>query len=131
MKYPMTSMQKAYYIGRQIAEISTKVLYSVVMDKDIRRLETALNKVVMEQPALRTVFTDTYEQEVIEHPEYYHIREEDITGLTAEEQEKYLDDVFEAEKKNNSDPSVWPLFSVSAYKTGETEYTVFKQYRTK
>lgn len=128
LKYPMTSMQKAYYIGRQIAEISTKVLYSVVMNKDIRRLETALNKVVMEQPALRTVFTDTYEQEVIEHPEYYHIREEDITGLTAEEQEKYLDEVFEAEKKNNSDPSVWPLFSVSAYKTGEAEYTMFIEF---
>lgn len=126
--YPMTSMQKAYYIGRQIAEISTKVLYSVVMNKDMGRLEAALNKVVIEQPALRTVFTDTYEQTVIEQPEYYHIRVEDITAMSPEEQEKYLDDVFEAEKKNNCDPSVWPLFSVSAYKTNENEYTVFMEF---
>ena len=100
-QYPMTSMQKAYYIGRQISDISTKVMFSVITEKDLPRLEKALNRVIQEQPALRTVFTDTYEQRILEETPDYHISVQDIREMSKQEQEQYLDTLFDTRKGIN------------------------------
>lgn len=127
-QYPMTSMQKAYYIGRQISDISTKVMFSVITEKDLPRLEKALNRVIQEQPALRTVFTDTYEQRILEETPDYHISVQDIREMSKQEQEQYLDTLFDTRKGIKSDPSCWPLFAISAYQTDAAEYTLFMEF---
>lgn len=57
------------------------------LDKD--KLEKALNSVIKEQPSLRSYITsDGMQCCMDEAPEYYRIKETDISRLSYEEQEK-------------------------------------------
>lgn len=124
MIYPMTKLQESYFIGRQTSEISTKIMYSGIIKKDIKKFEKALNQVILEQPALRTVFHDDYTQEVLENVPFYSIQVENIKQYSEDEQEKILNQKFEKEKARQIDVTKWPLFSVSAYQTSECETTI-------
>lgn len=127
MRYPMTGIQKAYYIGRQVTDISTKIVYRVTIDKDLAKFEAALNQVISEQPALRIVFNENYEQEVLDKVPYYEIQEKDLRNLSETEREACLNDVFENMKRNRMDPGQWPLFSMTAYRTSSKGFVLLAE----
>ena len=52
---PLTELQTSYVIGRNEEEMATKVIYEVRTGSvDIHQLERAIEKIVIEQPALNS-----------------------------------------------------------------------------
>jgi len=116
--FPLTDIQFSYFIGRnsgvKMGSISTHAYYEVENDFDIPRLNRALNRVIADNPMLRMVVTPDGMQRILENVGEYSIPEEDLSGLSPEEQEKALTAARNEHSHKTIDISSFPLFEFRA-----------------
>lgn len=116
--FPLTDIQLSYFIGRnsgmEMGSISTHAYYEVENDFDIPRLNKALNRVIADNPMLRMVITPDGKQRILDNVGEYTIPEDDISGLSAEEQEKLLIRARNEHSHKVIDVYSFPLFEFHA-----------------
>ncbi|MER6384965.1 amino acid adenylation domain-containing protein [Streptomyces sp. NPDC001250] len=117
--FPLTDVQRAYWLGRgpdfTLGGIGCHFYreYDVV-DLDVARLESALNRLVQRHEMLRAVVDDDGEQRIL--PEVPRLTVEiteagpDVEAAFAELRERASHQVF--------DPARWPLFTVRGVRAG-------------
>lgn len=109
-----TEMQYAYWIGRQnvyaLGNVSSYCYYEIVSKNlSIERLERAWNELIIENDALRLVFSkDGKRQKVLESVPYYNLKvyNTDLDGK--ETVESIRDDM----SQQIMEASQWPLFDI-------------------
>ncbi|WXR61406.1 condensation domain-containing protein [Peptostreptococcaceae bacterium AGR-M142] len=121
--FPLTSIQSAYVLGRkkeyQLGGISTNYYFELKFKSlDIKKIENAINTIIKNNQALRTiVFKDLY-QKVFDNVPKFKIEKLDIKK---EEISKYrpnlISKMHELEK--------WPMFSVKHTKSNDEEILHF------
>jgi len=109
--FPLTDVQHAYWVGRQLSGISTHVYVEVdVTDLDLARIETALNQLIGRHDMLRAVVTRDGQQRVQREVPHYTIEGHACRGAgdeqRAELREALSHQVLAADR--------WPLFSICA-----------------
>lgn len=109
-----TEMQYAYWIGRQnvyaLGNVSSYCYYEIVSKNlSIERLERAWNELIIENDALRLIFSkDGKRQKVLESVPYYNLKvyNTDLDGK--ETVESIRDDM----SQQIMEASQWPLFDI-------------------
>lgn len=123
--FPLTDIQMSYFIGRnsgiRLGNVSTHAYYEIENDFDIPRLSNALNKVIRDNPMLRVVISPDGTQRILEKTRDYIIPEEDISGFSAEEQEKILLNAREEHSHKVIDVSTFPLFEFRAFRLSDNK----------
>lgn len=120
---PLSDVQRSYFYGRSkgtfLGGISTHFYIECMTSLDKDKLEKALNSVIKEQPSLRSYITsDGMQCCMDEAPEYYRIKETDISRLSYEEQEKKLLEIRKRCSNRIFDLDSWPMFEFNICITG-------------
>ena len=91
---PLTDVQRAYLYGRNenlfLGGVSTHFYTEHCTTLDREKLEISVNRVIEEQPSMRSYITSDAKQCFLDEVPYYHIEEEDISDLGPEEQKKKI-----------------------------------------
>lgn len=117
--FPLTSVQHAYWVGRngglELGDVSCFIYAEVEMAHvDVSRLEASLNTVIARHDALRSVIrADGLQQALAETPRY-GIVVEDLRTCPTREREKRLLSLRDELSHQNRDAGTWPLFEVRA-----------------
>lgn len=99
--YPLTELQRSYVIGRVEEEIATKVIYELIVPSiKIQALEKAIEKTIIEQPALNSYISGENTLKIREEVTPFHISMVDISLYSNEKQQKFLDEIFDKFKHN-------------------------------
>ena len=129
--FPLTDMQKAYYVGRKAGfELGgvTEHYYVEFLTEpgiDIARLEDALNQIISRHPMLRAVFTTQATQTIlpevprycIEVIDYRAADESTVAAAVQRKREELSHQVF--------DLGSWPLFCMSAFALPNGQHRLF------
>jgi amino acid adenylation domain-containing protein len=123
-EFPLTSIQQAYWIGRQnifdLGEVSSHG-YSEYdcLELDVERLQESWNKVVQHFDALKTVFTSNGTQKILkEVPEYKFIFR-DLSSLTLEKEKEALLQIRKELSHHVFDSTCWPIFKIQITKLNQ------------
>lgn len=81
--FPLTSVQYAYWIGRQgvysVGDVSTHVYFEIsIKNIDIDRMEVALNKVIKQRGMMKAIITEKGEQVILREVPKYKIPNYDL-----------------------------------------------------
>ena len=122
-KFAMTDVALAYLLGRDpktdMGGNSTGFYMECQGSCDAERLEKAINGVIERQPMLRSVlFADGTQAELKEIP-MYKLPVRDLTGFSAEETERFFDDLREEKSHKIFPLGQWPMFEISLYKLND------------
>ena len=122
-KFAMTDVALAYLLGRDpktdMGGNSTGFYMECQGNCDAERLEKAINGVIERQPMLRSVlFADGTQAELKEIP-MYKLPVRDLTGFSAEETERFFDDLREEKSHKIFPLGQWPMFEISLYKLND------------
>jgi amino acid adenylation domain-containing protein len=131
--FPVTDIQMAYLMGRdksfELGGIGTHIYSEIESAFDIDRLNIALNKVIARHPMLRAVFLpESQQQQILSNIPEYKIAYRDISTLSGNEQQKEIIRERDRMSHNVFDPSKWPLFELTAFKTDEDKNYLFFGY---
>ena len=128
-KFPLNSIQTAYLMGRSsdydLGNISCHYYVELETELDIKRFETALNKVVKHQPSLRTIVHQDGTQQVLDDIPYYNIEVTDISSLSKAVQNMRIREYRDKVSHMMFEMGKWPLFRFKAMKTGESRHILF------
>jgi len=117
--FPLTDVQRAYWIGRQreLALGSVGAHYYSEFDGeqlDVERLERALQRLVERHPMLRSVVDRNGQQRVLEACPPVRIETLDARGWTAQQAQEALLDLRTQMSHQVLDPSRFPFFDLRA-----------------
>ncbi|WOI61863.1 non-ribosomal peptide synthetase [Streptomyces fradiae] len=122
--FPLTDVQRAYWIGRSGTvggDVSCHLYVELdVDDVDLPRLERAWQALVRRHDALRIVVGADGEQRVLADVPDYRIAAEDLRGLGPAERESRLEAVRRDMSHQVLPSEVWPLFDLRASRTTGT-----------
>ncbi|MFI7129703.1 amino acid adenylation domain-containing protein [Nonomuraea sp. NPDC050153] len=112
--FPMTEVQRAYWLGRNedftLGGVGCHFYREYeVDDLDLARLETVVNKLVQRHEMLRAVFDEHGEQRILPEVPWFAVAE--VAGL----RETMSHTVF--------DPGKWPLFAIGVEREGDSGRT--------
>ncbi len=115
--FPLTDIQEAYWVGRDpglpLGGVAAHAYREIRMrDLDIRRLELAVDTLVLRHDALRMIVDAEGRQQVLPEPDGYHIHETDFRGLPSAEVEGGLEAVRASMSHQVLVPDQWPLFEL-------------------
>lgn len=124
--FPLSSIQLAYFMGRnekfELGGISTHAYYEMKTVLEPNSLEDALNQVIKQQPALRTVITKDGGQVVFEEVEWYKIEIADLREMDEDGRNR----IIEANRKAMSHyvfaVGKWPMFEFKMFHLTQNEY---------
>ncbi|CAL9565538.1 amino acid adenylation domain-containing protein [Streptomyces sp. enrichment culture] len=122
--FPLTDVQRAYWIGRSGTvggDVSCHLYVELdVDDVDLPRLERAWQALVRRHDALRIVVDENGEQRVLADVPDYRIAAEDLRGLDADRRESRLEAIRRDMSHQVLPSEVWPLFDLRASRTTGT-----------
>lgn len=113
-EFPTTEMQYAYWIGRQnvyvLGNVASYCYYEIVSENlSIGRLERTWNELIIENDALRLVFSkDGKKQKVLESVPYYKFK---VYNTELENQET-VESIRGNMSQQIMEASQWPLFDI-------------------
>ena len=119
--FPLTEIQRAYWLGRQahfvLGNVGSYWYWEFDgEDVDIGRLERALNRVIARHPMLRAVVDEDGQQRVLSKVPHFTIS---VTDAAAERESAALGEFRESLSHRIFDPTRWPLLEVSAKRYGQ------------
>ena len=123
--YPLTEIQRAYYVGRQESEDGTRILYEFRCEKPVPVMEKALNRIIQEQASMQIIFTKDGRQRLPQRREPYTICCIDLSYRTREDAEEFIENEFYRNTKENYDIFHGPLFSMTAFLLPDSPQVVY------
>ena len=124
--FSLTDIQLAYLLGRNpelfLGGNSTHFYVEINTQLDPVRLEQSINKVILQQPMLRTIILQEGKQKILSEVPEYKLSVSDISSLSEDKQK----DCILAERKATSHRKFktdsWPLFSFRMFKLNDKNY---------
>ncbi|GAB2623790.1 hypothetical protein GCM10027168_64670 [Streptomyces capparidis] len=120
--FPLTDVQRAYWIGRSGAvggDVSCHLYLELdVEDLDLDRLQDAWRALVRRHDALRLLVADDGTQRILPEVPDYVIGAADLAGLPEAERAERLAAVRAAMSHQVLPADAWPLFELRASRTG-------------
>lgn len=115
LPFPLTSVQHAYWIGRngglELSDVSCFLyIEAEIACLDIKRFELSINKLIERHDALRTIINKNGQQQVLSETPFYSIPFTKIHE--SDENKEYLESLRNTLSHQNRDASIWPLFDV-------------------
>jgi amino acid adenylation domain-containing protein len=125
--FPLTEMQRAYWIGRQpgflLGGVGSYWYWEFDgADVNLDRLEEALNRVIQRHPMLRAVVDDQGRQQVLAHTPRLEIS---VAEADPNAENSALVELRASMSHRVHDPKRWPLFEVRALRYGDRTRTGF------
>ncbi|MBG9792898.1 hypothetical protein ABD76_10515, partial [Paenibacillus dendritiformis] len=121
--FPLTDIQLAYVLGREsryeLSGFSTRGYIELDTSRDLKRLNTCVQRVISRHPMLRAVVLPSYEQRILEALPDYEITVEDVSGLAETEQTLRLQAERERMAHQVFALGQWPMFEFKAFKLSE------------
>lgn len=119
--FPLTDVQKAYWIGRndamELGNTSTHMYFESDMETlDIERFEKAFCKMIERHEMLRAVILPNGMQKILKNVPDYRIRIEDISQEPSTLQNQKINEIREEMSHQIFDCYTWPLFDIRATK---------------
>jgi len=117
--FPLTDIQKAYWVGRSGAlELGSGGCHYYQefesTDLDLPRLEQAWQRLIERHDMLRAIILPDARQQILRETPQYHIEQTDLSGRNAAEQEAYLKSVRDRMSHQVFELQEWPLFDIRA-----------------
>lgn len=117
--FPLTDMQQAYWIGRSNAfELGNVAAHAYTETEsatlDIRRFETALNRLIRRHDMLRAVILPDGRQQILENVPYYEIEIADLRDMESNAREAALSATRDRMSHQILSCDAWPLFEITA-----------------
>ena len=117
--FPLTDIQKAYWIGRSgIFELGNVAINGYVEFEtnniDVSRLTAAWQKLIDRHDMLRAIVLPTGEQKILEQVSPYEIAQLDLRGLETEEIDTKLTAIRRELSHQILSSDKWPLFDIRA-----------------
>ncbi|MGW0284424.1 amino acid adenylation domain-containing protein [Streptomyces sp. NPDC003236] len=123
--FPLTDVQRAYWIGRSGSvggDVSCHLYVELdVDDVDLPRLERSWHALVRRHDALRIVVDEDGAQRILADVPDYRIEVEDLRALDDAGRDSRLEATRRAMSHQVLPSETWPLFDVRASRTGDTE----------
>ncbi|WP_424217352.1 amino acid adenylation domain-containing protein (plasmid) [Streptomyces sp. BI20] len=123
--FPLTDVQRAYWIGRSGSvggDVSCHLYVELdVDDVDLPRLEGAWRALVRRHDALRIVVDEDGTQRVLAEVPDYHIAVEDLRGLDEAGRDARLETTRRTMSHQVLPSETWPLFDIRASRTGDAD----------
>lgn len=125
--FPLTDIQRAYWVGRQdaFAHGSVSIHYYTETDiegLDLQRLEAAWNETVARHDMLRAVVDDDAMQRILPNVPEYKIPLTDLSGLPVAERDTHLKAHRASTSHSVHQTDCWPGFSLAAFDLGNNRY---------
>ncbi|HKH45554.1 MAG TPA: amino acid adenylation domain-containing protein, partial [Thermoanaerobaculia bacterium] len=117
--FPLTDVQRAYWIGRtdavELGNVATHTYTELdVAGLDLGRLEGALQRLIDRQHMLRAIVLPDGRQQILASVPPYRIRTLDLTGSSAERTREALAEVRDEMSHQVLPSDRWPLFELRA-----------------
>lgn len=117
--FPLTEIQQAYWVGRsgtfELGNVATHVYLELESSHlDIRRLESAWQRVIERHDMLRVVVLATGEQQILEEVSPYEIELLDLRDLEPKTVVAQLEAIRSRMSHQVLPPDQWPLFEIRA-----------------
>ncbi|MFI0242109.1 amino acid adenylation domain-containing protein [Streptomyces sp. NPDC016845] len=123
--FPLTDVQRAYWIGRSGSvggDVSCHLYVELdVDDVDLPRLERSWQALVRRHDALRIVVDEDGAQRILADVPDYRIEVEDLRGLDDAGRVGRLEATRRAMSHQVLPSETWPLFDIRASRTGEAD----------
>ena len=124
-KFPLTPIQSAYIMGRntefEMGGNGTHFYLELKTKYSPSNISKNLNEIIALIPALRTVFSDNYQQ-ILERVPIYEIKTEEVVSNQVANRIKELRNEMSHQV---FDPKTWPLFDFRILKIRKNEYYLF------
>lgn len=119
--FPLTDVQKAYWIGRnnsmELGNTSTHMYFESDMEAlDMERFEKAFHKMIDRHEMLRAVMLQDGIQRILKSVPEYHVHLEDISQKPEASQKQKINEIREEMSHQVIDCYTWPLFRIRATK---------------
>jgi amino acid adenylation domain-containing protein len=117
--FPLTDIQRAYYVGRSgdfdLGNVACHAYYEVEsLYLDLPRLALAFRKIIERHDMLRAIVLPDGRQQVLEHVPPYQIAEVDLRGRAPEEAADHLESIRRELSHQVLPLDRWPLFDIRA-----------------
>ena len=127
--FPLTDIQQSYLMGRQngLEQVSvTSHLYVENMRSniDFKKLQLALNKLIIRHDMLRVVFDLNGMQQVLTNVPNYILQLNDFREINKNKMEDMLNQIRMNMTKSLRDPGHWPLFDIQVSLLPENKYCI-------
>ncbi|WP_379139885.1 amino acid adenylation domain-containing protein [Paenibacillus sp. sgz500992] len=122
--FPLTDVQKAYWIGRseglELGNVSTHMYFeNDVADLNLSTFQQAFQALIERHDMLRSVILPDGQQQILPQVPSYIIRSYDITAFGEEERSAHVQSIREEMSHQVLDCCQWPLFDVRATRLPE------------
>lgn len=127
LPFPLTSIQQAYYVGRelpakQLGGVSTHLYYEVAVPHlELSHFENALNQLITRHPMLRAVMTANAQQQVLEQVPAYRIARHDLAQLSGSALTSAISQLRESRSHEKFHAQTWPLFRIEVIHTATSD----------
>ncbi|MFD7305242.1 amino acid adenylation domain-containing protein [Streptomyces pharetrae] len=123
--FPLTDVQSAYLLGRSAAFDYGGVachgyLEFALPDGDADGIEDAWNTLIRRHPMLRAVISAEGHQRVLPAVPRYAVRRHDLTGLSAADERRAVQEIRDRMSHQVRQTDQWPLFEVRTTRTDRT-----------
>ncbi|MBY7025342.1 MULTISPECIES: non-ribosomal peptide synthetase [Clostridium] len=118
LPFPMTDIQKAYWIGRKgiysLGEVSTHYYFELEEENlDIVKLTDVWNKLIGHHDMMRAVvLEDGQNQKILKDVKYYDIEVFDLSNNSLNEVNTHIEKIRDKIGHQKLDETKWPLFEV-------------------
>ncbi|MBE9913480.1 amino acid adenylation domain-containing protein [Paenibacillus donghaensis] len=117
--FPLTDVQKAYWIGRSedldLGNVSTHMYFeNDVPELEISRFEQVIDKMVERHEMLRAVMLPNGQQQILPKVPKYRIRNHDMRFASEEVRQHHMESLREEMSHQMLDCYNWPLFDIRA-----------------
>ncbi len=124
--FPLTDVQKAYWIGRndsmELGNTSTHMYFESDMESlDMEKFEEAFRKMIDRHEMLRAVMLEDGTQKILESVPDYHVHLEDISQEPEVSKKQRINKIREEMSHQVIDCYTWPLFHIRATKLSTTK----------
>ena len=129
----MSDIQSAYWVGRR-ADVSgggvSPHIYEEVdsVDLDHARFENAWNQVIHRHEMLRSTVSDEGRLRIHDKVPHYRIVNDDLRGLTRDEQETRLRVLRERHREEVLPSDTWPLWRVRTARLTDRRFRIFLSF---
>ena len=113
--FPLTDIQQAYWVGRELDGVSTHLYLEIEQQGfDLARVEWAWQQLVARHDMLRAIVLPTGDQQILAETPLYRIAELDLRGMAAATQTTQLATLRQRMSHQKFRAEEWPLFEVRA-----------------
>lgn len=117
--FPLSPLQKAYWVGRSSMFPLCNVGCHAYLESDVRgldlpKLQWVVNKLIERHDMLRAVILPDGLQQILKSVPHYEIDKQDVGHLPDDEKRQRLQDIRERWSHRKCDPQKWPLCELAA-----------------